>query len=91
MIAPEESQDCNSVARGWATIFFFVCLLYVVKAAENIVSKLVKEVEADGTWDMMVLGGLESDAQIKPNKSMKKALRRITASCQAANPRKSVI
>ena len=54
-MALEESQDCNSVARGWAAIFFFVCLLYVVKAAVNIVSKLAEEVETDGTWDMMVL------------------------------------
>ena len=64
MMALEESQDCNSVARGWEVISFFVCFLYVVKASVNIVSKFVQEVEADGTWDMMILvGGLESDAQ----------------------------
>ena len=64
MMALEESQDCNSVARGWEAISFFVCFLYVVKASVNIVSKFVQEVEADGTWDMMILvGGLESDAQ----------------------------
>ena len=72
MMAPEESQDCNSLAKGWAAIFFFVCLLYVVKAAVNIVSKFVEEVEADGTWDMMVLvGGLESNAQIKPIRTVR--------------------
>ena len=49
MMALEESQDCNSVARGWEAISFFVCFLYVVKAAVNIVSKFMEEVEADGT------------------------------------------
>ena len=64
MMALEESQDCNSVARGWEAISFFVCFLYVVKASANIVSKFVEEVEADGTWDMVVLVGcLESNTQ----------------------------
>ena len=63
MMALEESQDCNSVARGWAAISFFVCFLYAFKEAANIVSKFV-EVEADGTWDMMILVRcLESNAQ----------------------------
>ena len=67
MMALEESQDCNSVARGWEAISFFVCFLYVVKAAINIVSKSVEEVEADGTCDMMLLVGcLESDTQPQP-------------------------
>ena len=64
MMALEESQDCNSVARGWAAISFFVCFLYAFKAAANIVSKFVEEVEADGTWNMMILVRcLESNAQ----------------------------
>ena len=64
MMALEESQDCNSVARGWAVISFFVCFLYAVNAFAKIVSKFVEEAETDGTWDMMVLVGcLESDAQ----------------------------
>ena len=64
MMALEESQDCNSVARGWAAISFFVCFLYVVKAFVNIASKSVEEVKAGGTCDMMVLVGcLESDTQ----------------------------
>ena len=54
-MALEESQDCNSVARGWVAISFFVCFLYAVKAAVNMISKFVEEVEADGTWDMMLL------------------------------------
>ena len=64
MMALEESQDCNSAARGWAEISFFVCFLYAFKAAANIVSKFVEEVEADGTGDMMVLVGfLDLDAK----------------------------
>ena len=54
-MALEESQDCNSMARGWVAISFFVCLLYAFKAAANIVSKFVEEVEVDGTRDMMTL------------------------------------
>ena len=66
MMALEELHDCNSVARGWAAISFFVCFLYVVKAAVNIVSKFVEEVEANGTWDMIILVGcLESDGQVQ--------------------------
>ena len=32
---------------------FFVCLLYVFKAAAKMVSKVVEEVEEDGDWDLM--------------------------------------
>ena len=49
MMALEESHDCSSVARGWEVISVFVCLLYSSKAAENIVSKVVEDVEVDGT------------------------------------------
>jgi hypothetical protein len=64
MMALEESQDFNSVARGWEVMSFFVCLLYVFKAAVKIVSKFGEEVEVDGTWDIMTLvEGLGSDAQ----------------------------
>ena len=52
-MAVEESQDFNWVARGWEAISFFVCFLYAFKAAENIVSKFVEDVEVDGTWDIV--------------------------------------
>ena len=48
-MALEESQDCSWLARGWEAISFFVCFLYAFKAAEKIVSKLVEDVEVDGT------------------------------------------
>jgi hypothetical protein len=66
MMALEESQDFNSVARGWAAMSFFVCFLYAFKAAVKIVSKFGEEVEVDGTWDIMTLvEGLGSDAQVQ--------------------------
>ena len=52
-MALAESQDWSWVARGWAAMSFFVCLLYVFKAAAKMVSKLVDEVEEDGTWDIV--------------------------------------
>ena len=45
MMALEESHDCSWVARGWEAISVFVCFLYTFKAAVNIVSKLVEDVE----------------------------------------------
>jgi hypothetical protein len=66
MMALEELQDCNSVARGWEVMSFFVCFLYAFKAAVKIVSKFGEEVEVDGTWDIMTLAeGLGSDAQVQ--------------------------
>lgn len=52
-MALEESQDCSWMAKGWEAMSFFVCLLYVFKAAEKIVSKFVEDVEVDGTWDIV--------------------------------------
>ena len=52
-MAPDESQDFSSVARGWEVISFLVCFLYASKAAVNIVSKFVEDVEVDGTWDIV--------------------------------------
>ena len=46
-----ESQDCSWVARGWEATSFFVCLLYSLKAALNIVSKFVEEVLKDVAVD----------------------------------------
>jgi hypothetical protein len=54
-----ESHDWNWAANGWEAISFFVCFLYAFNAAEKIVSKLVEEVEVDGTWDIvLVIEGL---------------------------------
>ena len=36
---------------------FFVCLWYAFKAVVKIVSKFVKEVEVDGTWDIVLVEG----------------------------------
>jgi hypothetical protein len=55
MMALEELQDCNSAARGWAAMSFFVCCLYAFKADVKIVSKFVEEVEVDGTWDIVTV------------------------------------
>ena len=52
-MAVEESQVFSWVARGWDAMSFFVCFLYAFKAAENIVSKFVEDVEVDGTWDIV--------------------------------------
>ena len=49
VMALEESHDCSWVARGWEAISVFVCFLYSFKAAVNIVSKVVEDVEVDGT------------------------------------------
>ena len=54
-IAQEESQDFSWVAKGWEEMSFFVCFLYVFKAAENIVSKFVEDVEVEGIWDIVWL------------------------------------
>lgn len=48
-MAAEESQDCSWLARGWEAISFFACFLYAFQVAENIVSKLVEDVEVYGT------------------------------------------
>jgi hypothetical protein len=53
VIALEESQDFSWLASGWEAMSFFVCFLYVFKAAEKIVSKFVEDVEVEGTWDIM--------------------------------------
>ena len=51
-MALDEPQDFSWVARGWEAMSFFVCFLYAFKAAENIFSKFVEEVEVDGTFDI---------------------------------------
>ena len=55
MMALGESQDRSWVASGWEAMSFFVCFLYAIKAAVNIVSKSVEEAEVDifpaeGVW-----------------------------------------
>jgi hypothetical protein len=49
MMALEEPHDCSWVAREWEVISVFVCSLYSFKAALKIVSKVVEDVEVDGT------------------------------------------
>ena len=49
IIALEESQDFNWVAKGWEVMSFFVCFLYAFRASENISSKFEEDVEVDGT------------------------------------------
>ena len=52
-MAVEESQDFSWVARGWEAMSFFVCFLYAFKAVSKIVSKIVEDLEVDGTWDIV--------------------------------------
>jgi hypothetical protein len=57
IMAPEESQDFSSLARGWEAMSFFVCFLYAFKASEKIASKFVEDLEVEGTcegaWDIV--------------------------------------
>ena len=62
MMALEESHDCSWVARGWEAISVFVCFLYSFKAAVNMVSKVVEDVEEVGTWDIVIVEGAWLDA-----------------------------
>ena len=45
------------MAKGWEVMSFFVRCLYASMAAVKIVSKIVEEVEADGTWDIGLVEG----------------------------------
>ncbi len=46
-----EPQDCSWAARGWEEMSVFVCCLYPSKATS------VKDVAADGTWDIGLVEG----------------------------------
>lgn len=44
---------------------FFVCFLYVSKAAVNILSKFLEEVAVDETWDIGLVAGDRFDVYKK--------------------------
>lgn len=53
------------MAKGWDAMSFFVCFLYVSKAAVNILSKFLEEVAVDETWDIGLVAGDRFDVYKK--------------------------